>query len=177
MNIAILRLGHRLVRDYRTTTHVALVARAFGCSKLYMTDIDDSIKSTLADVNNRWGDNKFNFEIELVTNWKNILKRWKEKGGTVLHLTMYGINIDDVIPAIKKNIDQILIVIGAEKVPSEVYRISDYNIAVGNQPHSEIAALAITLDRIFEGKQLKFDFESAKMKIIPSSSGKSIEKI
>lgn len=177
MNIAILRLGHRLVRDYRTTTHVALVARAFGCSKLYMTDIDDSIKSTLADVNNRWGDNKFNFEIELVTNWKNILKRWKEKGGTVLHLTMYGINIDDVIPAIKKNIDQILIVIGAEKVPSEVYRISDYNIAIGNQPHSEIAALAITLDRIFEGKQLKFDFESAKMKIIPSSSGKSIEKI
>ncbi|HLN35361.1 MAG TPA: tRNA (cytidine(56)-2'-O)-methyltransferase [Nitrososphaeraceae archaeon] len=177
MNIAILRLGHRLVRDYRTTTHVALVARAFGCSKLYMTDIDDSIKSTLADVNNRWGDNKFNFEIELVTNWKNILKRWKEKGGTVLHLTMYGINIDDVIPAIKKNIDQILIVIGAEKVPSEVYRISDYNIAVGNQPHSEIAALAITLDRIFEGKQLKFDFESAKMKIIPSSNGKSIEKI
>lgn len=177
MNIAILRLGHRLVRDYRTTTHVALVARAFGCSKLYMTDIDDSIKSTLADVNNRWGDNKFNFEIELVTNWKNILKRWKEKGGTVLHLTMYGINIDDVIPAIKKNIDQILIVIGAEKVPSEVYRISDYNIAVSNQPHSEIAALAITLDRIFEGKQLKFDFESAKMKIIPSSTGKSIEKI
>lgn len=177
MNIAILRLGHRLVRDYRTTTHVALVARAFGCSKLYMTDIDDSIKSTLADVNNRWGDNKFNFEIELVTNWKNILKRWKEKGGTVLHLTMYGINIDDVIPAIKKNTDQILIVIGAEKVPSEVYRISDYNIAVGNQPHSEIAALAITLDRIFEGKQLKFDFESAKMKIIPSSTGKSIEKI
>ncbi|MGE5782284.1 MAG: tRNA (cytidine(56)-2'-O)-methyltransferase [Nitrososphaerales archaeon] len=177
MNIAILRLGHRLVRDYRTTTHVALVARAFGCSKLYMTDIDDSIKSTLVDVNNRWGYNKFNFEIELVTNWKNILKRWKEKGGTVLHLTMYGINIDDVIPAIKKNTDQILIVIGAEKVPSEVYRISDYNIAVSNQPHSEIAALAITLDRIFEGKQLKFDFKSAKMKIIPSSTGKSIEKI
>ena len=177
MNIAILRLGHRLVRDYRTTTHVALVARAFGCSKLYMTGIDDSIKSTLVEVNNRWGYNKFNFEIELVTNWKNILKRWKENGGIVLHLTMYGINIDDVIPAIKKNIDQILIVIGAEKVPSEVYRISDYNIAVGNQPHSEIAALAITLDRIFEGKQLKFDFESAKMKIIPSSTGKSIEKI
>ena len=160
MNIAILRLGHRLVRDYRTTTHVALVARAFGCSKLYMTDFDDSIKSTLADVNNRWGDNKFNFEIELVTNWKNILKRWKENGGIVLHLTMYGINIDDVIPAIKKKSDQILIVIGAEKVPSEVYRISDYNIAVSNQPHSEIAALAITLDRIFEGKQLKFDFKS-----------------
>ena len=177
MNIAILRLGHRLVRDYGPTTHVALVARAFGCSKLYMTDIDDSIKSTLVDVNNRWGYNEFNFEIELVTNWKNILKRWKEKGGTVLHLTMYGINIDDVIPAIKKNTDQFLIVIGAEKVPSEVYRISDYNIAIGNQPHSEIAALAITLDRIFEGKQLKFDFESAKMKIIPSSTGKSIEKI
>jgi tRNA (cytidine56-2'-O)-methyltransferase len=101
MNIAILRLGHRLVRDYRHNS-CGLGSKSFGCSKLYMTDIDDSIKSTLVDVNNRWGYNKFNFEIELVTNWKNILKRWKENGGIVLHLTMYGINIDDVIPAIKR---------------------------------------------------------------------------
>jgi tRNA (cytidine56-2'-O)-methyltransferase len=90
---------------------------------------------------------------------------------------MYGLNVDDIISKIKNsNNNDILIIIGAEKVPSEVYKLSDYNIAVGNQPHSEISALAIILDRIYEGKQLKLNFESAKMKIIPSVKEKRIEK-
>ena len=49
------------------------------------------------------------------------------------------------------------------------------NIAVGNQPHSEIAALAIFLDRFFQGKELTQSFDNAKMKIIPSSRGKSVK--
>jgi tRNA (cytidine56-2'-O)-methyltransferase len=91
---------------------------------------------------------------------------------------MYGLNVDDIISKIKNsnNNSDILIIIGAEKVPSEVYKLSDYNIAVGNQPHSEISALAIILDRIHEGKQFKLNFESAKMKIIPSVKEKRIEK-
>jgi tRNA (cytidine56-2'-O)-methyltransferase len=175
MIVAILRLGHRLVRDDRTTTHVALVARAFGCQKLYMTDVDDSIKLTIDDMNTRWGYN--NFEIEIVKNWKKVLKKWKENGGFIIHITMYGINVDDFIRETKENIDRILLIVGAEKVPSEVYKLSDYNISVSNQPHSEIAALAIVLDRIFKGKQLTLDFKSAKIKIIPSATGKLVEKI
>jgi tRNA (cytidine56-2'-O)-methyltransferase len=91
---------------------------------------------------------------------------------------MYGLNVDDIISKIKNSNDNndILIIIGAEKVPSEIYKLSDYNIAVGNQPHSEISALAIILDRLHEGKQLKLNFESAKMKIIPSVRKKQIEK-
>ncbi|MFB5599628.1 MAG: tRNA (cytidine(56)-2'-O)-methyltransferase [Nitrososphaeraceae archaeon] len=174
MIVAILRLGHRLVRDDRTTTHVALVARAFGCQKLYMTGVDDSIKLTIDDVNDRWGYS--NFEIEIVKNWKNVLKKWKENGGFVIHITMYGINVDDFFRKATKSKEKILLIVGAEKVPSEVYKLSDYNISVSNQPHSEIAALAIVLDRIFNGQQLKLDFKSAKLRIIPSATGKLVEK-
>ena len=55
MSIAVLRLGHRLVRDDRTTTHVALVSRAFGCKKIFMTEVDDTIISTLTKVWYDWG--------------------------------------------------------------------------------------------------------------------------
>jgi tRNA (cytidine56-2'-O)-methyltransferase len=175
MNIAVLRIGHRLVRDDRTTTHVALVSRSFGCNILYMTDVNDDIKSTLDDVNNRWG-YASNFKIEIVKGWRNVIVNWKKNGGIVIHLTMYGLNVDDIIRKIKDNNNDILIIVGAEKVPKEIYTLSDYNIAIGNQPHSEISSLAIVLDRIFEGKQLKLNFESAKMKIIPSLREKIVEK-
>jgi len=175
MNIAVLRIGHRLVRDDRTTTHVALVSRSFGCNILYMTDVNDDIKSTIDDVNNRWGQAS-NFKIEIVKGWRNVILNWKKNGGIVIHLTMYGLNVDDIIGKIKDNSNDILIIVGAEKVPKEIYKLSDYNIAVGNQPHSEISSLAIVLDRIFEGKQLKLNFESAKMKIIPSLREKLVEK-
>jgi tRNA (cytidine56-2'-O)-methyltransferase len=49
----------------------------------------------------------------------------------------------------------------------------DYNIAVGNQPHSEVAALAILLDRIFDGKQFSRDFRGRK-KIVPQERGKKV---
>ncbi|MGZ5546746.1 MAG: tRNA (cytidine(56)-2'-O)-methyltransferase [Nitrososphaeraceae archaeon] len=175
MNIAVLRIGHRLVRDDRTTTHVALVSRSFGCNILYMTDVNDDIKSTIDDVNNRWG-HASNFKIEIVKGWRNVILNWKKNGGIVIHLTMYGLNVDDIIGKIKNSSNDILIIVGAEKVPKEIYKLSDYNIAVGNQPHSEISSLAIVLDRIFQGKQLKLSFESAKMKIIPSLREKLVEK-
>ena len=35
--ITILRLGHRVVRDQRITTHVALTSRAFGADKIVIS--------------------------------------------------------------------------------------------------------------------------------------------
>jgi tRNA (cytidine56-2'-O)-methyltransferase len=140
-----------------------------------MTDVNDDIKSTIDDVNNRWG-HASNFKIEIVKGWRNVILNWKKNGGVVIHLTMYGLNVDDIIGKIKDNSNDILIIVGAEKVPKEIYTLSDYNIAVGNQPHSEISSLAIVLDRIFGGKQLKLNFESAKLKIIPSHREKVVEK-
>jgi Uncharacterized protein conserved in archaea len=104
-----------------------------------------------------------------------MVKEWKNDCGKVIHLTMYGINIKNAIGEIQKE-NKILVVIGAEKVPRELYELADYNVSIGNQPHSEIAALAIFLDRIFKGKQLKKEFKGAKLKIIPMPKGKMVVK-
>ncbi|MDH5460400.1 MAG: tRNA (cytidine(56)-2'-O)-methyltransferase, partial [Candidatus Bathyarchaeota archaeon] len=39
--VVVLRWGHRLQRDPRLTTHVALTARALGASGFILTDIED----------------------------------------------------------------------------------------------------------------------------------------
>lgn len=90
---------------------------------------------------------------------------------------MYGIHIDDAIPRIKdelKSGKDLLIVVGAEKVPREVYEMADYNVAVGNQPHSEVAALAVFLDRLLDGAGLRKEFHNAKLKIVPQERGKKV---
>ncbi|MFW6119912.1 MAG: tRNA (cytidine(56)-2'-O)-methyltransferase, partial [Petrotogales bacterium] len=69
--------------------------------------------------------------------------------------------------------DDILIVLGAEKVPSYIYEMANFNISVGSQPHSEVAALAIFLDRYLKGKWLTEQF-NGKIEIIPSNKGKRV---
>ncbi|HEY9491295.1 MAG TPA: tRNA (cytidine(56)-2'-O)-methyltransferase, partial [Nitrososphaeraceae archaeon] len=174
MKVSVLRIGHRLVRDDRITSHAVLVSRAFGSDKIYMTEVDNSIKETLEQVVKRWGGGS-DFGIEIIEDWKKVVKDWKHDCGKVIHLTMYGINIENTIGELQKE-NKVLVVIGAEKVPREMYKLADYNVAIGNQPHSEIAALAIFLDRVFKGKQLKKDFKGAKLKIIPMAKGKMVVK-
>ncbi|NDB33495.1 MAG: tRNA (cytidine(56)-2'-O)-methyltransferase [Nitrososphaeria archaeon] len=170
MTIEVLRIGQRIVRDDRVTTHVALVSRAFGAKKIYMNEINPEIKDTLTRVNKSWGNG---FELEYIENWRTLLKSKKKEGAKIVHLTMYGQNINDVQKKISKE-KQILIVVGAEKVPRDVYENADYNVAVGNQPHSEISALAIVLDRIQGGKQFDAKFDNARLQIIPSEKGKQV---
>jgi tRNA (cytidine56-2'-O)-methyltransferase len=67
----------------------------------------------------------------------------------------------------------LLVAVGAEKVPAEMYQLADWNVAVGNQPHSEVAALAVFLDRLFQGEELGREFEGG-LKIVPSSRGKEV---
>lgn len=171
MKVSVLRIGHRFVRDDRVTTHVALVARALGCDRIFMNEVDKSIRSTMEEIIQRWGGRYF--DIEIFENWKSIVKQWKNGGGKIVHLTMYGLNIDEVIDELRK-CDELLVVVGASKVPRELYEVSDYNVAIGNQPHSEIAALAICLDRIFSGKELTKQFDDAKLKIVPSPNEKRV---
>jgi tRNA (cytidine56-2'-O)-methyltransferase len=48
-------------------------------------------------------------------------------------------------------------------------------VAVGNQPHSEVAALAILLDRLGHGKALdQLEFPGGKIKVIPCARGKNV---
>ena len=169
MNIEVLRIGQRILRDDRVTTHVALGARALGASKIYMTEINPEIKDTINKINNTWGGK---FEIEFISNWKNVIIS-KKNTSKIIHLTMYGENINEIQKDIREEND-ILIVVGAEKVPREIYDYADYNVSVGNQPHSEISALGIVLDRIQNGKQFEKEFENSKRVIIPSKNGKNV---
>ena len=105
-----------------------------------------------------------------------LVEDWKKEGGIVVHLTMYGIPIDKVSNKITQINSKILVIVGSEKVEGWFYHNSDYNIAIGNQPHSEVAALAIFLDRIYKGGELNIQFSDAKLSIIPQDRGKRVRK-
>jgi tRNA (cytidine56-2'-O)-methyltransferase len=172
--IVVLRWGHRPQRDARLTTHVALVARALGASGFLLSDtIDEKIKATVEQVTRNWG-GKFFFEMG--TPWKSAVRDWKSKGGIIVHLTVYGENIQtsNVLDRIKNLRKDVLVIVGSQKVPKEFFSkdISDFNVSIGNQPHSECAALAVFLDRFFEGKELAKGFKKAKMKVVPQERGK-----
>ena len=169
--IEVVRIGQRLVRDDRVTTHVALVSRGFGAERIYMTEINPEIKDTVKKINNTWGGN---FEVEFIEKWKVIVKKKKNDGFKIVHLSMYGESINDAQEKIRNEKD-LLIVVGAEKVPREIYELADYNVGVGSQPHSEISALAILLDRIQKGEQFEKVFSDAKRKIIPTKKGKNVQ--
>jgi tRNA (cytidine56-2'-O)-methyltransferase len=86
---------------------------------------------------------------------------------------MYGAGLDEMIEEVPADED-ILIIVGAEKVPAEIYDLAHFNIAVGNQPHSEVSALALFLDRFFDGKELDMKPEGAQMIIQPSNTAKIV---
>lgn len=165
--ITVLRLGHRPERDKRVTTHVCLVARALGANGVIISTKDESIEESVKDVVNRFGGEFF---IQSGINWKNYIKNFN---GVKVHLTMYGIPIQEIISKIPRDKD-ILIIVGSEKVPSEVYQMADFNVAITNQPHSEVAGLAIFLDRFFDGKELYKNFKGI-MRVVPSERGKNMK--
>jgi tRNA (cytidine56-2'-O)-methyltransferase len=164
--INILRIGHRISRDKRITTHCALVARAFGADKILIATEDKKIEENLSSICDRFGGS---FKIESGVNALKIIKNWK---GLIVHLTMYGEELDKSINSIDKNKD-LLVIIGAEKVPAQIYELADFNVSVGNQPHSEVAALALFLDRYLNGVWLKKKF-NGKIQILPSNKGKNV---
>jgi tRNA (cytidine56-2'-O)-methyltransferase len=174
--IVILRWGHRPQRDARLTTHVALAARALGASGFVLSDTDDKkIKETVEKIRDSWGGE---FSFEMGTKWRNVVRDWKSSGGVVVHLTAYGENVQtsDVLDRIRNTGKDVLILVGSQKVPPEFYsvEVSDFNVAVGNQPHSEWSALAIFMDRFFRGETLGKTFKNAKLKIVPQQRGKRI---
>ena len=138
--MAVLRLGHRPFRDKRITTHVALVARAFGADQIYIDTKDESIEKTIESIGKRFGGS---FCIQTGVNALSTVKNWP---GIIVHLTMYGEKLETAIKDLKTKLDNdILIIVGAEKVPPQYFELADWNVSVGNQPHSEVAALALFL--------------------------------
>jgi len=164
--IAVLRIGHRISRDKRITTHVALVARAFGADNIIISTKDQQIEDNIRSICKRFGGD---FDIKTGADHKKIIKQWS---GNIVHLTMYGETLDKSINAIDKKKD-LLIIVGAEKVPPEIYEMANFNVSVGNQPHSEVASLAIFLDRYTGGKWQDKQF-SGKIEILPNNTRKNV---
>ncbi|MEI8330793.1 MAG: tRNA (cytidine(56)-2'-O)-methyltransferase [Methanomicrobiales archaeon] len=166
--VAILRIGHRPERDQRVTTHVGLTARALGAKGMYLASADKGVVESISDVVARWGGEFF---CEDSVKYRACIKEWKAQGGVVVHLTMYGLNLPDVIGEIRPHA-KILVIVGAEKVPGDIYGLADYNVAVTSQPHSEISSLALFLDNFFQGKEFACEFPGAQICIIPTRVGK-----
>lgn len=171
MEIVVLRLGHRPERDQRVTTHVGLLSRALGAKGMYLAGDDKGIVQSIERVVEQWGGDFF---IEDKVKWRRCIDEWKRSGGVVVHLTMYGMPVRDYEAGIRSH-EKIMVIVGAEKVPGEVYGLSDYNISVTGQPHSEIASLAVFLDRIFCGEELGLEFPGAKIRVVPCIQGKKTE--
>ncbi len=168
MKAFVLRLGHRVSRDQRISTHCGLVSRAFGADGIvYSGEKDEKLLESVRNVAKEWGGE---FEVKYERNWKSFVRGWK---GKTVHLTMYGLPVQEVMGRIKKE-KNILVIVGGEKVPPEVYELADFNVSVTNQPHSEVAALAIFLDRFFGGKELDRKFPGAKKVVIPQERGKKV---
>ncbi len=171
--VEILRLSHRIYRDKRISSHIALTCRAFNCSKMYYSgQKDSSLENTLIEINKRFGSG---FQIEYTKNPEKLIEEKKKNNYKIIHLTMYGIPIKNKIKGVRKY-KKILIIIGSEHVPGVYYKISDFNISITNQPISELSALTIFLHEYFQGEELNTGFENAKMKIMPSEKGKKIIK-
>lgn len=161
-----LRLGHRPERDKRITTHVALTARALGCDRVVMDAKDERVVSGVRDITKRFGGP---FEIEDGVAFRPLLKSFQ---GTKVHLTMYGLPLPEVVPQVPLDRD-LLVTVGAEKVPREVYDLSDFNVAVGNQPHSEVAALALFLYALRGNASFEKRFVG-ELEVEPSAKGKVV---
>ena len=169
-SIRVLRVGQRYVRDDRTLTHLCLVSRALGAESIFIGDAEKDLVGTIDEVNRTWGGR---FEAVLGVPWRKVIQDAKAEGRCVVHLTMYGMPLQDKVGELREE-DRLLILVGGPKVPGRVYHQSDYNIAVTSQPHSEIAALAIVLHEIQSGEELKRPFEKSRLRILPSPSGKRV---
>ncbi len=168
--LSVLRLGHRVDRDKRITSHLGLTARAFGADEIILSgEEDDTPLETWKEVSERFGGS---LECRYESKPMAWLRSFSRGGGTIVHLTMYGEPWRDISSNIQFD-GPVAVVVGGTKVPGELFGIADYNVAVGNQPHSEVAALAVFLNT-WLGDVGSERFSDGSVEVIPSESGKKI---
>ncbi|MFB6284923.1 MAG: tRNA (cytidine(56)-2'-O)-methyltransferase [Halobacteria archaeon] len=163
-DVEVLRLGHRPARDERLTSHVCLTARAFGADVIHVEGGDSKPIETVESVTERFGGD---VSVKLTRSPKKLVRDWD---GVVTHLTMYGLPVQDAVEEIRG--EDILVVVGSQKVSGDFYGLADYNVGVTNQPHSEVAALAVFLHEFYEGSELEFNFQGGEFEIEPSNDYK-----
>jgi tRNA (cytidine56-2'-O)-methyltransferase len=168
--VTVLRLDHRPGRDDRMTTHVGLTARALGADRVVFPDNAGQARETVAAVTGRFGGP---FSVDRTDSPNALLREFE---GAVVHLTMYGEPVQSVESELRTAHDDgaMLVVVGGEKVPFSVYERADWNVAVTNQPHSEVAGLAVFLDRLFAGRELDRQWTDAERRVVPQATGKRV---
>jgi tRNA (cytidine56-2'-O)-methyltransferase len=165
-SVSVLRIGHRAGRDPRLTTHLALAARAWGAERLYLHPPDPALAERLEAVRQAWGGT---FSVVDAPDWRAVVRAFD---GPTVHLTMYGEALDRRLPSLRRS-RRLLIVVGGAKVPADLYRRARWNVAVGHQPHSEVAALAVLLDRL-GGVPARTAWRGARRTIVPQRRGKKV---
>ncbi|MCH1616725.1 MAG: hypothetical protein L7R83_04370 [Candidatus Poseidonia sp.] len=173
----VLRLGYRKGRDPRITTHLALVSRALGATNFLLAgDEDKELFENIASVNERFGGTMTCEHVDGAMGW---LRRFTQQDagdgepGVAVHLTMYGEPYREVLPRIRRD-RPVVVIVGGAKVPSDVFQYAQYNVAVGNQPHSEVAALALFMEGWYGHGGTERHFPDARLVIEPSARGKSV---
>ena len=156
----VLRIGHRPERDKRISTHVALTARAFGADGITLHRPDSRVVTTVEDVVQRFGGD---FSIATTTRPRAVARDWR---GKVVHLTMFGTPLAEAAPLLRHE-SELLVIVGAERVPRWTFELADWNVAVGSQPHSEVAALAILLAEL-EPRWAQPELDG-ELQVIPSA--------
>ena len=167
--VDVLRIGHRPGRDPRLTTHLALAARALGARRMYLHPSDPALAERVRSVGRLWGGS---FEVLGVDEWKPLVRGYP---GTVVHLTMYGEPLERAAPVLRRA-REVLLIVGGAKVPSELYAMAQRNVAVAHQPHSEVAALAIAIDRLV-GLPRPGAMAGARQRIVPMRRGKKVVRV
>ena len=168
--LSVLRLGHRRERDKRITSHLGLTARAFGADEVILSGEEDpSALETWNSVTERFGGN---FECRYEAKPMGWLRRFS-KSGTIIHLTMYGEPWREAVQNISRD-TPIVVVVGGTKVPGELFKIADHNVSIGNQPHSEVAALAVFLESWVGTLDEPTRFIGGEIEVIPSERAKRI---
>jgi tRNA (cytidine56-2'-O)-methyltransferase len=164
--VEVLRIGHRPGRDPRLTTHLALAARAFGADRFWLNPPDPGLAERVEAVDRLWGGS---FRVEPSKDWRATLRSFE---GTVVHLTMYGEPLEVLAPKLRRR-RRVLAVVGGAKVPPALYGLADFNLAVGHQPHSEVAALSVFLARL-KGVPGPGRWPGARAEIVPQPRGKRV---
>ena len=164
--VSVLRVGHRPGRDPRLTTHLALAARALGARRMYLHPPDPALTDRVRAVTRRWGGG---FEVVPTEDWKKLVRSFE---GDVVHLTMYGLPLRAVVPRLRRA-RRLLVAVGGAKVPPELFRAARFNVSVGSQPHSEVAALAVTLTGLL-GLPRDRPPRDARFRIVPQARGKKV---
>lgn len=167
--IEVLRIGHRPGRDPRLTTHLALAARALGATVFHLHPPDAEIAERIRAVNRRWGNG---FEVRGTEDWRGVVRGFD---GVVVHLTMYGRPVARALPRLRRA-KRVLAIVGGAKVPPALYSMADANVAVGNQPHSEVAALAVLL-ALLRGTDAPGRRPGAELVIVPMARGKRVRTV